>query len=139
MNLRIIQLKIHLKIKGSYAIRVLEISLLWQLLRETLIMLLEIYALLWKAVRETVLLLQYPIMEKRALLREAKYYYVKQYLQYLLLLRKRLNLRNLLPLVLKYSFRFLLKTLPQLIHLSMIWGGFHTRVKNVSKTRHVFK
>ena len=33
-------------------------------------MLLETYVLLWKALRETVLLLWFPIMEKKALLRE---------------------------------------------------------------------
>ena len=50
-------------------------SLLWPLLRETIIMLLEIYALLWKALRETVLLLRYPIMAKKP-------YYVRQFYYY---------------------------------------------------------
>ena len=58
--------------------RVLLISLLWSLLRETLIMLLETYALLWKALRETVLLLWFPIMEKKALLRETVLIIIKR-------------------------------------------------------------
>ena len=45
---------------------------LWALLREIVIMLLEIYALLWNGLRETVLLLRRTIMKKKALLLETE-------------------------------------------------------------------
>ena len=40
----------------------INLTIIAELLQETLIMLLEIYAPLWKAIRETVLLLWYPII-----------------------------------------------------------------------------
>ena len=83
---------------------VLENALLWSLLRETLIMLLEIYALLWKAFRETVLLLCCPIMEKTALLRETVLTIIK---------------KSLLPLSLLFTEHTRWKLSKEIIEISL--------------------